>query len=103
VTDGDHPSATPYDRQLVAEARRRGFPAPQPSEVNKPWRRHLERLIGRAVVLELLLRRKRGERGPNKKYNDKPSTKPEYLRKKKEAYDKKHKPTLLSLLGLEKK
>lgn len=100
------PLASGYEKQLVAEARRRGIKAPKPNALNKRWQHFLEWKIGQAVVLEQLSRPKQGSRGPNKKYKTKTETDPKILGQKRRAYAKKklqNMPTLLSLLRKEKK
>jgi hypothetical protein len=98
------PPASGYEKQLVAEARRRGIKAPRPNALTKQWRHYLEWQIGRSVVGELLSRRKRGQRGKQKSEYVRTST--EANRKKRDAYAKKkmqNMPTVLSLLRREKK
>jgi hypothetical protein len=61
------PPASPYDLVLLAEARQRGIrPLPSATALNNPWRRRIREQIGDKVVMEILLRRKRGQRGPGK-------------------------------------
>jgi hypothetical protein len=84
------PPASDYEKQLIAEARRRGIKAPRPTALTKQWRHYLEWQIGRSVVRDQLSRRKRGQRGKQKsEYMKKTSTPLKVLSKKREAYDQK--------------
>jgi hypothetical protein len=69
------PPVWAYDRLLLAEVRERAEvrkleigSLPRANELNDPWRRHLEQLIGHDVVMEKLFRREPGKRGPGKKH-----------------------------------
>jgi hypothetical protein len=69
------PPVWAYDRLLLAEVRERAEvrkleigPLPRANELNDPWRRQLEQLIGHDVVMEKLFRRKPGKRGPGKQH-----------------------------------
>jgi hypothetical protein len=82
------PTAWAYDRVLLAEARRRGIGLlPRVNAVNEPWRQHLEQQIGHKVVMEILFRRKRGQRGPGKqRATGATGTRQKILAQRREAY-----------------
>jgi hypothetical protein len=82
------PPTWAYDRRLIAEARRRGIgPLPRANALNDQWRKHLEQQIGKTLIMEILFRRKPGQRGPGKQPEIRQTdTGREILDRKKAAY-----------------